>query len=332
MTPRHDWKLTRLVVVAVLLAGCVAKVGAQSVRVPPADTLLLSAKLRVDTLLVTRVVHDTVTVTVTKIRVDTIYLPQPTPQPVPSPTPTPVPVPVDTTGVPKPGPTSTILWRDDFEWAPIGPFTDALAGSHGYSLEPDHVGVTVDAGANSGRGMLFSYSAAHSANMIEHYHTPVSEACYQFKFKVDPADANPAATHEAGMKFFEIWREGSAPRLTWGVGNLRPSANTGLEFSTHDNSSGAMPDPWTQNVSKALTFKNTRGTGWHTYTACTRVGPAGYDKLWIDATLVLDNTAQRFDRSAVKVNRLRGPDLVVKWSSANKPFTIRWDDLLAWKP
>ena len=134
------------------------------------------------------------------------------------------------------------------------------------------------------------------------------------------------------MKWFMPWRSVN-PRYTMGVGLLTGGPvgfeNTGLEFSSHDNSSSAMPNPFNQNISKAKTFKTTADGGWHEYTLHIVTGTGGYEQIWVDGLLVLDNRSYNYDHSAEGISLFQFPGAMVAWY-AGCEFTIDVDDLAVW--
>jgi hypothetical protein len=114
-----------------------------------------------------------------------------------------------------------------------------------------------------------------------------------------------------------------------GVGMLDYDHNAGLEFSTHDNSSARQPNPNLQNVAKAPRFGTTNDGQWHKYTLHVVTGNGGYEQIWVDEKLVLDNSAAGYDHSPVGISLIQFPGAVVNFSGCSN-FTIDVDDLVIW--
>jgi hypothetical protein len=129
------------------------------------------------------------------------------------------------------------------------------------------------------------------------------------------------------------WRLTTTLRYTMGVGNLSggPSGftNTGLEFSSHDNTSSNEPNPFMQNINKTKTFKTTADGAWHEYTLHVVTGNGGYEQIWVDGVLVLDNSAYKYDHDPNGIGLIQFPGTMVQWFSGCD-FTVDIDDLAIW--
>jgi hypothetical protein len=185
----------------------------------------------------------------------------------------------------------------------------------------------------SGTGIRFPYTAANFDNLIEKSFQASTDTYFRFWYRLSPgADPSCGGRGDSGMKWFMPWRAVN-PRYTMGVGRLTggPTGfeNTGLEFSTHDNSSSAMPNPFNQNISKAKTFKTTADGGWHEYTLHVVTGNGGYEQIWVDGLLVLDNRSYAYDHSSEGISLIQFPGAMVAWYSGCE-FTIDVDDLAVW--
>jgi hypothetical protein len=138
------------------------------------------------------------------------------------------------------------------------------------------------------------------------------------------------------MKWFMPWRATTFVRYTMGVGNLSNGPNgrenLGLEFSTHDNTSSREPGPFLQNVNKTIRLSTTNDGRWHEYTlhVVTDTGAGwGYEQIWVDGTLLLDNSAFKYDHDPSGIGMVQFPGVVVNWFSGCD-FTIDVDDFVIW--
>ena len=225
---------------------------------------------------------------------------------------------------PEPGPGDVILWRDDFNKATLG---ELLAPYNTFGS------MQLLASGHTGQGIRFPYTAGSPDNLIEKVFTASTDIYFRYWYRLSPgADPTCGGRNESGFKWFMPWRA-SAPRYTMGVGNLRGGpagfVNTGLEFSSHDNTSSAMPDPFMQNINKTKTFKTTADGGWHTYTLHIVTGNGGYEQIWIDGLLVLDNKSYNYDHSAEGISMIQFPGTMVSWYSGCD-FTVDVDELVVW--
>jgi|SRR5438445_7889979 len=225
---------------------------------------------------------------------------------------------------PEPEPGNVILWQDDFNKATL---TDLLAA---YDLRGDHLLV---ANGHSGSAIGFPYTAANFDNLIEKSFPATTDIYFRYWYRLSPgADPSCGGRNDSGMKWFMPWRLVDQ-RYTMGVGMLTGGPpgfeNTGLEFSSHDNSSSQMPNPFMQNISKAKTFKTTADGGWHEYTLHVVTGNGGYEQIWVDGVLLLDDSAYHYDHSSEGISLMQLPGAMVAWYSGCE-FQIDVDDLVVW--
>ena len=136
---------------------------------------------------------------------------------------------------------------------------------------------------------------------------------------------------------FHAWRATTVVRYTMGIGNLSngPTGreNLGTEFSSHDNTSTREPNPFLSNVNNSIRFNTTNDGQWHKYTlhVVTSLGDGtGYEQIWVDGALVLDNSAFRYDHDPAGIAMVQFPGALVQWFSGCD-FTIDIDDFVAWR-
>jgi hypothetical protein len=225
---------------------------------------------------------------------------------------------------PEPGASDVILWQDNFDKATlallVAPYNTAGA-------------MELLANGRSGQAIRFPYTASNADNLIEKYIPVSTDTYFRYWYRLSPgADPTCGGRNQSGFKWFMPWRA-TNPRYTMGVGNLGggPAGfeNTGLEFSSHDNSSSAMPDPFMQNINKSKTFKTTADGAWHEYTLHVVTGTGGYEQIWVDGLLVLDNSSYHYDHSAEGIFMFQFPGTMVTWY-AGCDWTIDVDDLAVW--
>jgi hypothetical protein len=129
------------------------------------------------------------------------------------------------------------------------------------------------------------------------------------------------------------WRLTTNLRYTMGVGNLDGGPvgleNTGLEFSSHDNTSSSEPAPFMQNINKSKTFKTTADGAWHEYTLHLVTAPKGYEQIWIDGVLILDTSAYTYDHDPNGIGLVQFPGTMVAWF-AGCDFDVDVDDFVIW--
>jgi hypothetical protein len=187
---------------------------------------------------------------------------------------------------------------------------------------------------HSGQAIRFPYTAGSWENLIEKSFPVTTDIYFRFWYRTSPgADPTCGGQGWSGIKWFMPWRLTTTLRYTMGVGDLPggPAGvhNTGLEFSAHDNTSSAEPNPFMQNISKAKTFKNTSDGGWHEYTLHVVTGNGGYEQIWVDGVLILDNSAYNYDHDPNGIGLIQFPGNLVTWYSGCD-FYIDADDLVIW--
>jgi len=84
-----------------------------------------------------------------------------------------------------------------------------------------------------------------------------------------------------------------------------------------------------QNISKAKTFKTTADGNWHEYTLHVVTGNGGYEQIWVDGLLVLDNSSYHYDHDPAGIGMIQFPGTLVQWFSGCD-FTVDVDDLAVW--
>jgi hypothetical protein len=225
---------------------------------------------------------------------------------------------------PEPAAGDVILIQDNFERA---------AGSiaSGYSTRGS---VSATTGNGGGSAIRFNYSNGDSDNLIEKSFAETKDIYIRYWYRLSPnADPTCGGHNGSGFKWFMTWRgqwDTPLPRYTMGVGNLDGSGNNaGLEFSTHDNGSTAMPNPFLQNKTKTPRFATTRDGQWHKYTLHVVVGAGGYEQIWVDGTLVLDSSGFGYDHNANGIAMIQFPGAVVDFTGCAN-FTVDVDDFVVW--
>lgn len=228
---------------------------------------------------------------------------------------TPAPRPPVQGNAPEPTSTSTILFRDDFERA-------AASISAGYAKR----GTSSLTDGHAGAAIRFSYGANSDDNLIEKAFTITTDLYVRYWFRLSKgADPTCGGSNPSGMKWFMLWRS-VGNRYTMGVGDL---GGTRLAFTSHDNGSTDQPNPFEQNITKAVRFGTVNDGQWHKYTAHVVTGPAGYEQLWIDGTLILDNSANTYGHEAGGIALIQLPGAVVNIAGCSA-FSIDVDELAVW--
>lgn len=236
----------------------------------------------------------------------------------------PVPIPA-----PEPDASSVILFQDNFDKSSL----DALTA--GYATRGDMALVT---DGHSGQAIRFIYSNNSSDNLIEKNLGGAHQDIYFRYWYRTSVGADPTCNGRGGlgMKWFMPWRATTFVRYTMGVGNLSNGPNgrenLGLEFSSHDNTSTREPGPFLQNVNKSIRLSTTNDGRWHEYTlhVVTDTGAGwGYEQIWVDGTLLLDNSAFKYDHDPAGIGMVQFPGVVVNWFSGCD-FTIDVDDFVIW--
>jgi hypothetical protein len=234
------------------------------------------------------------------------------------------PPPPPPTGSPEPEAGDAIIWQDNFNRATQAELVAPYNKRGVQQLITD---------GHSGQGIRFPYTASSWDNLIEKFFTSTTDIYFRYWYRLSPgADPTCGGRNDSGFKWFMPWRQFD-PRYTMGVSNLRGGPvgfeNTGLEFSSHDNSSSAEPNPFMQNINKTKTFRTTADGAWHEYTLHVVTGNGGYEQIWVDGLLVLDNSSYHYDHSAEGINMIQFPGTMVSWYSGCE-FTVDVDDFVIW--
>ncbi|HKR09487.1 MAG TPA: Ig-like domain-containing protein [Gemmatimonadaceae bacterium] len=226
---------------------------------------------------------------------------------------------------PEPGAGDVVMWQDDFNKSTLSELVAPYAKAGTQQLITD---------GHSGQAIRFPYTAGSWDNLIEKSFNVTTDIYFRYWYRLSPgADPTCGGQGPSGFKWFMPWRVTTTLRYTMGVGNLQggPSGftNTGLEFSAHDNTSSSEPNPFMQNINKSKTFKTTADGQWHEYTLHVVTGNGGYEQIWIDGLLVLDNSAYHYDHDPNGIGLIQFPGTMVTWFSGCD-FTVDVDDLAIW--
>jgi len=227
---------------------------------------------------------------------------------------------------PEPAAGNTILWQDDFNKATLSELIAPYATAGAQQLISD---------GHSGQAIRFPYTSGSWDNLIEKSFDTTTDIYFRYWYRLSSgADPTCGGKGPSGFKWFMPWRTTTTLRYTMGVGNLpggpNGNQNTGLEFSSHDNTSSNEPNPFMQNVSKAKTFRSTADGSWHKYTLHLVTGNGGYEQIWVDGSLVLDNSSYHYDHDPNGIGLIQFPGTMVQWFSGCD-FTVDVDDLVIWK-
>jgi hypothetical protein len=227
---------------------------------------------------------------------------------------------------PEPAAGDAVLWQDDFNKSTITDQVAAYATRGAMQLITD---------GHSGQAIRFPYTASFNDNLIEKQ-LPVAptDIYFRYWYRLSPgADPTCGGQGPSGFKWFMPWRNTTNLRYTMGVGNLSggPAGfeNTGLEFSSHDNTSQTEPAPFMQNINKSKTFSSTADGTWHEYTLHVVTAPQGYEQIWIDGVLILDTSAYTYDHDPNGIGLIQFPGTVVTWF-AGCDFNVDVDDFVIW--
>ena len=225
---------------------------------------------------------------------------------------------------PEPGTGDVILHQDDFNRPTLAELIDPYSTSGRQELT----------NGRSGNAIRFPYRSDNNGSLIEESFAETTDIYFRYWYRLSPgADPTCGGQGDSGFKWFMPWRRVGS-RYTMGVGNLRggPAGfeNTGLEFSSHDNSSDRQPNPFMQNVDKTRTFRTTADGAWHQYTLHIVTGTGGYEQIWIDGVLVLDNRSYNYDHEAEGISMFQFPGTMVEWF-AGCDFTLDIDDFVIWR-
>jgi hypothetical protein len=228
---------------------------------------------------------------------------------------------------PEPEASDVILWQDNFDKSSLAEMLAPYQTRGAMEVVP--------AGRN-GQAIRFVYSAASPDNLIEKSFTPTTDIYFRYWYRSSPgADPSCQGQNESGFKWFMAWRGDGLPRYTMAVTNLdgvpyqgRP--NAGLEFTAHDNSSVEEPAQFLSNVNHYIRFGTTNEGNWHKYTLHVKVGNGGYEQIWVDDVLLLDNSANGYDHSSGGISLFQFPGTMVRWYTGCD-FTLDIDDFVVWR-
>jgi uncharacterized protein YjdB len=237
--------------------------------------------------------------------------------------------PVSQGPAPEPGGSDVIVFQDNYDRSTVAALVQ------GYATRGDMLPV-VD--GHSGSAIRFPYTGASYDNLIEkNLGGAYTDIYFRFWWRTSPgADPTCQDRGGSGMKWFMPWRGTTNIRYTMGVGNLSngPSGrnNIGTEFSSHDNTSTDQPNPFLSNINNSIRFNTTNDGQWHRYTlhVVTSLGDGtGYEQIWVDGTLLLDNSAFHYHHDPNGIAMVQFPGTLVNWFSGCD-FTIDIDDFVAW--
>jgi len=227
---------------------------------------------------------------------------------------------------PEPGGSDVIIWQDNFDRTSLPELLAPYATRGTMALVPN---------GRSGQAIRFIYSDVSEDNLIEKAFAETTDIYFRFWYRSSPgADPSCSDQNESGFKWFMAWRSNGEPRYTMSVTNLdgvpyqgRP--NAGLEFSSHDNSSVNEPAQFLSNINHNVRFGTTNEGNWHKYTLHIKTGTGGYEQIWVDDVLLLDNSANGYDHSATGIELIQFPGTIVRWF-AGCDFTLDIDDFVIW--
>jgi hypothetical protein len=228
---------------------------------------------------------------------------------------------------PEPGSGDVILLQDSFDRGSLSELLAPYATRGTMALVPD---------GRSGQAVRFLYSGGSNDNLIETTLPTTPDIYFRFWYRSSPgADPSCKGLNDNGFKWFMAWRPGSEPRYTMSVTNADgvPSQgrlNAGLEFTSHDNSSATEPIQFLSNINHNVRFSTTNEGNWHKYTLHIKTGNGGYEQIWVDDILLLDNSAMGYDHSATGISLIQFPGAMVRWF-AGCDFTLDIDDFVAWR-
>jgi hypothetical protein len=226
---------------------------------------------------------------------------------------------------PEPGGSDVILWQDNFDRPTLPELLAPYATRGTMQLVPGRIG---------GNAVRFVYATGSDDNLLETGFAPTTDIYFRFWYRSSPgADPGCNGQNPSGFKWFMAWRSVD-PRYTMSVTNMdgvpyqgRP--NAGLEFSSHDNSSVTEPAQFLSNINHDVRFSTTNEGNWHKYTLHIKTGTGGYEQIWVDDILLLDNSANGYDHSAEGISLIQFPGAVVHWV-AGCDFTLDVDDFVVW--
>jgi uncharacterized protein YjdB len=239
-----------------------------------------------------------------------------------------VPTPAPGGSAPEPGGSDVILFQDNFDGYAS---TAAMLGGYNYRGHPTLIP------GRSGNAVRFPYAAPpEDSQLLEQTFATTTDIYFRYWYRSSPgADPSCGGQNESGFKWFMAWRPNGEPRYTMAVTMLdgvpyqgRP--NAGLEFTSHDNSSVLEPAQFLSNINHDIRFATTNEGNWHKYTLHIKVGTGGYEQIWIDDTLVLDNSGYGYDHSPTGIYSFQFPGTMVRWYDGCD-FTLDVDDFVIWR-
>src|SRR5207248_7294352 len=174
------------------------------------------------------------------------------------------PPPPPPTGSPEPAAGDVVLWQDNFNKTTIADLLAPYPNAGAFSLVTDgHSGQAIRVSYNSSSWNTNVFGKALSETSTDIYFR------YWYRLSVG-ADPTCGGRNWSGFKWFMTQRPAPYPRYTHGVSNIAGGPpgyqNTGLEFTTHDNSSVNEPNPFSENVDKTKRFNTTNDGQCHEYT------------------------------------------------------------------
>ena len=229
-------------------------------------------------------------------------------------------------GAPEPGSADVILWKDNFDRPTLAQLVSPYATRGTMELVSN---------GHSGQAIRFDYSGNSYDNLIERSFPVTTDIYFRFWYRSSPgADPSCGGQNDSGFKWFMAWRPDPEPRYTMSATNAdgvpwqgRP--NAGMEFTSHDNSSATEPAQFLSNINHDVRFSTTNEGNWHKYTLHIKVGTGGYEQIWVDDILVLDNSGYGYDHSATGISLVQFPGTMVRWF-AGCDFTLDIDDFVIW--
>jgi hypothetical protein len=232
---------------------------------------------------------------------------------------------------PEPQNGDVILWQDNFDRTTLSSLVSPYA---------TRGAMAVVANGRSGQAIRFMYSGSSYDNLIEKGFSSTTDIYFRFWYRSSPgADPSCGGQNDNGFKFFMAWRDGSGttPRYTFSVNNAdgtpyqgRP--NAGMEFTANDQSSTAEPKQFLSNINHSIRFSTTNEGNWHKYTlhvVNSLPDNGGYEQIWVDDVLLLDNSGYGYDHSATGISFIQFPGTMVRWFNGCD-WTMDVDDLVIW--
>ena len=226
---------------------------------------------------------------------------------------------------PEPGGSDVILWQDNFDRPSLSELLAPYATRGVMKLVP----------GRSGQAVQFVYTLSSTDNLIEKAFATTTDIYFRFWYRSSPgADPSCGGQNWPGWKWFMAWRSDPLQRYTLSVTNsdgvpYQGRPNAGMEFSSHDNSSVNEPAQFISNINHSVRFSTTNEGNWHKYTLHIKTGTGGYEQIWVDDILLLDNSANGYDHSATGISLIQFPGVLVQFY-AGYDFTLDVDDFVIW--